>query len=749
MEYAVVQDPENGNELVLIAASRVAHYEEMLGHDIITLPQKLRGSDLAGQLQYENPFQSHNGPQPVLHADFVSDSSGTGLVHIAPGHGMDDYHVCANLHIPAFAPVDDAGKFTEDAFPAQPEFLKSLPVADTKMTGTRAVIDYLRGKNMLRAKHNYRHKYPIDWRTKRPVIVRATEQWFANVDGIKGGAMKAMESVNFLPETGRARLESFIQGRSQWCISRQRAWGVPIPALYKVTDGNLEAAMDSEAIQHIIEVIKERGIDAWWTDPQDDPAWKPKHFLGTYVRGRDTMDVWFDSGTSWTLLPQKEDRPVADVYLEGTDQHRGWFQSSLLTHVAAQAEEMNNVRAPYKTLITHGFTLDSKERKMSKSLGNVVSPAQIMSGELASPMKKKKKGSKQDESTTPQYDAMGADALRLWAASSDYTRDVTIGQPILLSVNRALRKYRVTFKWLLGVFSLPTCPPPFTSFNALRAELHEESPQLILTADKIAMHRLAQVSQEVSGYYAKYEFYKGVNAVNNYLSNDLSAFYFETLKDRIYTGTKADCHTLQNVLGLIYYELLQMLAPICPLLVEEAWDHLPEALRQDSVHPAQCIWTPLAPVATSQMDNYLDYIRTIGAAINSANEDLRGRGHIGSSLESHVFLALDDGVQHHGLNEFLRQCMQRPRGMDELASLFVVSGFEVGSKTRYKKEKDAVSGVRPNAARHFNIGGQNGRVLVTKSQLGKCPRCWRLAVDKPGEERLCKRCEDVVRDEKL
>lgn len=752
MEYSIVQDPENGNELVLVASSRVAHYQEMLGHEVTALPQKLRGSELAAQLHYENPFQRSNGPQPILHADFVSDSSGTGLVHMAPGHGMDDYHVCANINIPAFAPVDDAGRFTEEAFPEHPELLKGLPVADANKTGTRAVIDYLKGKNMLRAKHSYRHKYPIDWRTKQPVIVRATEQWFANVDDIKSGAMKALEGVKFLPETGRARLESFIQGRSQWCISRQRAWGVPIPALYKVADDNLEAAVDSKTIEHIISVIKERGIDAWWTDPQDDPTWKPEHLVGTYVRGRDTMDVWFDSGTSWTLLPQREGQPVADVYLEGTDQHRGWFQSSLLTHVAAQTGQEGSVRAPYKTLITHGFTLDSKERKMSKSLGNVISPAQIMSGELAGPIKQKKqKGSKQG-AAAPQFDAMGADALRLWAASSDYTKDVTIGQPVLLAVNRALRKYRVTFKWLLGVFSLETCPPAFTSFNKLRADIHEESPQLSLTADKIAMRRLAQVSQEVHAHYAKYEFYKGVIALNNYISNDLSAFYFETLKDRIYTGTRQDCNTLQIVLSVIYYELLQMLAPVCPLLVEEAWDYLPQPLKEGSVHPARSEWKPLTPSAENELDHDFEVIRSIGAAINSANEELRGKGHIGSSLESEILLALkkksSENEQTYNLDRFVSQFVARDGGMDELASLFIVSGFEFGDQSNLEKGTEVEGDGRPSAVQSFSVGGQEGSVLVRKSGLGKCPRCWRLAVEEPKEvEKLCQRCEDVVKEE--
>ncbi|KAE8825007.1 hypothetical protein PTNB73_07105 [Pyrenophora teres f. teres] len=546
MQYSLVKDAEKGNELILIAASRVEEYEKILERKLEVVVPDVRGSDLVDQVQYENPFQKANGLQPIIHADFVTDSSGTGLVHLAPGHGMDDYNVCMSLNVPAFAPIDDAGAFTKDAFPEHPELLEGLPVADIKKSGSNAVCKYLEQLDMLRAKHNYRHKYPIDWRTKEPVITRATEQWFANVEGIKAASMKAISNVNFLPDSGRCRLESFIQGRSQWCISRQRAWGVPIPALYKVEDdGALTATMDSDIITHIIDVIKHRGIDAWWTDPADDPAWTPPHLTGTgtYVRGKDTMDVWFDSGTSWSLLPRSQhpDKPLADVYLEGTDQHRGWFQSSLLTYIATQSYTTTDaVKAPYKTLITHGFTLDASGRKMSKSLGNVVSPAQIMSGELLPPVKRKKsKGqTTATDTTTQNYDTLGADALRLWAATSDYTRDVTIGQPMLLSINTSLHKYRVTFKWLLGIFSLTTCPPPFSSFNNTLNP--HDMANLGHLADRLALHRLAQVSHDVYAHYANYEFFKGVGAVNRYIGLDLSAGYFEMIKDRMYTGDKLE-----------------------------------------------------------------------------------------------------------------------------------------------------------------------------------------------------------------
>jgi isoleucyl-tRNA synthetase len=777
MEYCLVKDSDGSGELTLVAATRVAEYAAVLERELSVVVSGLRGSDLAGKLQYENPFQKARGLQPVIHADFVTDSSGTGLVHLAAGHGMDDYHVCHALGFPAFAPVDDAGAFTKDAFPDQPELLEGLLVVDEKKSGSNAVCDYLEKQGLLRGKQAYSHKYPIDWRTKEPVITRATEQWFANVESIKDASMKAITDVQFMPESGRSRLESFIQGRSQWCISRQRAWGVPIPALYQVNGDTLEATMDSKTIDHIIEVIKVRGIDAWWTDAQDDPAWKPEHLTGTYVRGKDTMDVWFDSGTSWTLLPAQTNQPAADVYLEGTDQHRGWFQSSLLTHVATQPYSSSVVKAPYKTLITHGFTLDSEGRKMSKSLGNVISPMQIMSGELLPPIKRKKQKGQatngaQAKPGAQSYDAMGSDALRLWVASCDYTRDVTIGQHVLMSVNQALHKYRVTFKWLLGIFSLPSCPPNFTSFEHLTPQEPTDSTNYSADlADRLAIYRLVQISQEVHAHYTRYEFYKGINTLNKYISNDLSAFYFEALKDGIYTGARENCNLTQRALGLIFYELLKMLAPVTPLLVEEVWDHVPALLKDNSTHPARAVWTPLSSPGfptEHAMHTMHTAITSLGATIKSSQEKLRADKKIGSPLESSVTLYLTQTSAPKFANAF-RACTHTSLSdtkvmQDQLAALFVVSEFRIrvandggvsASDFEVEKPEDWKEAVEWSVEEWIGeqeedeggLFGQGALVAVHAPSGGKCPRCWRFV--KEEKEEVCGRCAGVIESEGL
>ncbi|KAK3382506.1 tRNA synthetases class I-domain-containing protein [Lasiosphaeria ovina] len=681
-----------GDDAVLVAEGCLDRISKILGGGEPDVLGTFQGSELTG-LQYVNMLRGKSAtPQPVIHGSFVTAESGSGLVHCAPGHGFEDYVACSALGIPITAPVDNDGLFTDEAYPDEPERLRGVAVLD----GGSAAVLALLGDAVLDV-HEYRHKYPYDWRTKQPIIVRATAQWFADVASIKAQALEALDEVRFVPEGGRNRLEAFVKGRSEWCISRQRAWGVPIPALY---DASGEAVMTEQTIDHILSVIEERGTDAWWTDAPDDPAWIPAA-LGSaagYTRGRDTMDVWFDSGSSWTMTDRQ-----ADVYLEGSDQHRGWFQSSLLTRVAAMASQTPPSTAavglsPFRTLITHGFTLDQSGKKMSKSLGNVVSADQVMDGSLLPLLKTKGGGTSKD--------ALGPDALRLWAASGDYTRDMVLGQPVLKAVHQSLLKYRTTIKMLTG-------------------SMHESARTAPLTVvDRIALLQLRDVMDEVGRHYDNYEFNKALGSLNRWLANDLSAFYLEALKDRLY------CADGGGVVEPILAGVLRMLAPVTPVLVEEAWDHRPAWLKQDAaaVHPLQQLYS--APVIDAsrlagdeaELRAAVPVLMATHAAIKAAAEAARVAKALGSSLQCAVVLRVPGGAALSVLDRY----------RDELEAMFVVSSVELNGAT----PADCPF------SEDFEVGGTKCTAVVLPPKQPKCPRCWRYVA--PAEDQLCGRCKNVV-----
>ncbi|KAL2352978.1 putative isoleucyl-tRNA synthetase [Cryomyces antarcticus] len=749
MAYTVVELPAHGQ--LLVSKDRLEHVLSYLGEATPrVVVDSVQGSDLVDDTEYINVLSGES--RPVIHADFVKSSSGTGLVHLAPGHGIDDYNACSKHGVAPFSPVDDEGRFTNEALPSDPQRLEGKAVQSEGVTAVLELLEDTRtllqernssdaASSLVLATHEHRMKHALDWRTKLPVLVRATKQWFANLDKIKGDALRSLEKVDFVPNTGRARLESFVQSRSQWCISRQRAWGVPIPALYHKATG--EAVLTGESINHILKVIEQRGIDSWWTDNEDEQAWIAPGLEGSYFRGTDTMDVWFDSGTTWTSLkPRPTHQPIADVYLEGTDQHRGWFQSSLLTHVAHQIGSTTSepeIMAPFKTLITHGFTLDQDGRKMAKSEGNVISPEEIMNGTLLSPLKSRKQSGKSKvvpSAEVPTYDAMGVDALRLWVAGADYTNDVIVGQPVLQAVNTSLHKYRVTFKWLLGVLAnyKPT-PCERTSASAITN-----------TVDRIAFLHLVKTSTVVHSAYASHEFHKATSAIYKYVVNDLSAFYFETLKDRLYAGSVTDRATAQRVVLAIYEELLAMLAPVSPLLVEEVWAFTPEHIKSSvGEHPLRRLWTPFvtgwSDKEAEAFQKGVAVLESVHDAIKSIQEVARTDKKMGSGLECDVRIDVTDDTS--AASSLL---MSVPPG--ELAEIFVVGNVTSAAPEVAKESMPLEEQESPDWTYEANFvadaGHVRGKVLVAAPRGKKCLRCWRFVAPVP--DSLCKRCEQVVEE---
>ena len=734
LQYLLAESLTHG--LLLLASSRLDDVQRACGETFRIL-HSFKGIELVGATYIEGAFR--DDIRPILHADFVASDSGSGLVHLAPGHGTDDYQLCLRHGMDAFAPLDDRGQFTREASPRDPKLLLGKEVL---RSGNQIVLDYLQKSNFLLSSHKYKHKYPYDWRSKRPVIIRATDQWFANVGEIRHHALNSLDAVTFIPEGGKGRLSSFVRYRSEWCISRQRAWGVPIPALYNEETGS--AILDEACITHIMGVIENRGIDAWWTDDQSDPVWTPPHLKSgdhctSYRRGRDTMDVWFDSGTSWTQIGASGENGrqcVADVYLEGSDQHRGWFQSSLLTRIACEGSGESRAvgEAPFKTLITHGFILDQHSRKMSKSIGNIISPEHIMDGTLLPPLKRKFKGSAGGATPEKQtnHDAQGPDALRLWAASCDYKLDVILSQEILKAINGTLSKYRVTFRLLLGL--LHDFTPPNASVSSDQLD----------TVHQIALIHLSETLTKVLYHYQNFELNRAVQEINRYINTDLSSFYFESIKDTIYANAadSASRVQVQLVLLQVYSDLQTMLYPITPLLVEEARDYAPDQIKDICAHPMKRGNAEddriVRMVSNPSLEEQLPGFQCANSAVKSAQELARAEKKMGSSLQSQVMFQINQGASE--TEKAAADFFQRYRA--DLETILVVSNVDycVGPLPK------AVTDAECSYTSDFELAGSQISAHVYTPQMSKCVRCWKYKApqEKEGAAPLCQRCSDVI-----
>ncbi|MBM5815626.1 MAG: isoleucine--tRNA ligase, partial [Cyanobacteria bacterium K_Offshore_surface_m2_239] len=552
LDYAICRDGSaEAPRYLVVAAALVERLSQTLERPLEALAT-VKGSELVGLL-YRHPLLDRTSPV-VVGGDYITTESGTGLVHTAPGHGVDDFLTGRAHGLGVLCPVDEGGTLTDEAGPfAGLNVLKDA---------NPAIIQALRDSGTLLAEQAYAHRYPYDWRTKKPVIFRATEQWFASVEGFREQALAAIAEVCWLPESGRNRIEAMVRERGDWCISRQRHWGVPIPVFYHRSSG--EVLLDKESLDHLQALIAAHGSDVWWerTEAELLPPSRAAE-ADQWRKGTDTMDVWFDSGSSWAGvlggLTPSADAPTglnypADLYLEGSDQHRGWFQSSLLTSVAVHGH------APYNKVLTHGFVLDEKGRKMSKSLGNVVDPAVLVEGGA-------------NEKQAPAY---GADVLRLWVSSVDYSADVPLGPGIVKQLADVYRKVRNTARYLLG-------------------NLHDFVPDRDAVAiaelpllDRWMLARTATLIDEVNRYFEAFEFYRFYQALQNFCVVDLSNVYLDIAKDRLYVSGADDFRrrSCQTVLHLVVERLAGLIAPVLCHMAEDIWQNLPYRDKAKEVEPS-------------------------------------------------------------------------------------------------------------------------------------------------------------------
>ncbi|MBD2665106.1 isoleucyl-tRNA synthetase [Richelia sinica FACHB-800] len=705
---------------LIVAAELVERLAAVLDAEL-TVKVRFPGQDLE-HTSYRHPLFDRESPV-VVGGDYITTESGTGLVHTAPGHGQEDYIVGQRYGLPILAPVDDNGNFTDEVG----KFAGLNVLGD----GNQAIIDALLEAGSLLKEEPYQHKYPYDWRTKKPTIFRATEQWFASVAGFREEALKAINSVTWIPDQGKNRITPMVAERSDWCISRQRTWGVPIPVFYDEDTG--EVLLNAETIAHVQAIIAEKGSDAWWELSVEEllPA-AYRNNGRKYRRGTDTMDVWFDSGSSWAAVAKQRPElgyPV-DMYLEGSDQHRGWFQSSLLTSVAVHGI------APYKTVLTHGFVLDEQGRKMSKSVGNVVDPQIIINGG-------------KDQKKEPPY---GADVLRLWVSSVDYSGDVRLGSNIIKQLADVRNKIRNTARFLLG-------------------SLHDFDPQKdAVPLDKLPdldlymLHRIDEVFNEVTKAFESFQFFRFFQTVQNFCVVDLSNFYLDIAKDRLYISApdafrRRSC---QTILHVALENLAIAIAPVLCHTAEDIWQHIPYEKLSQSVFEAGWVWLhglkdyqqkrEIRKSATTDRHTYYlmkqdenwhnpklaalwNTFRQLRTDVNKVMEQARVEKLIGSSLEAKTLIYVNDEKVRTAIRDL------NPvsgNGVDELRYLLLTSQVEI------LDSPEKLTDVKYTATTEDWIIG------VVNADGQKCDRCWNYSTHVGESEEhplLCERCVPALAGE--
>lgn len=671
-DYAVVQHDDDERKYVL-AADLVNADAELFGWNDVKIVKTVKGAELENVL-CQHPFYPERKLVTML-GDFVTTDAGTGLVHTAPGFGEDDFNIGVKYGLDVYVPVDDKGYMTEDTG----EDFAGLFYEDANEVSLKK----LEEAGVLLKQMDYEHSYPFDWRTKKPIIFRATPQWFASVDKIRDQILGAINEVQFFPDWGQKRLYNMIRDRGDWVISRQRVWGVPLPIFYG-EDG--EAIMTKETIEHVAKLVEEHGSNIWFQREAKDLL--PEGFTGEhspngkFTKETDIMDVWFDSGSSHQGVCAERDYLTypADLYLEGSDQYRGWFNSSLITSVAYSGH------APYKQILSQGFTLDGKGRKMSKSLGNTIVPSEVI-------------------------DKMGAEIIRLWVLSVDTSADVRVSMGSFQQIAESYRKFRNTVRFLLA---------NTTDFDPAKDAVAFDEMESI---DKYMTVLVNKFTKEILDAYANYEFMEIYKKLINFITTDLSAFYMDVAKDVVYIEApdSKKRRSMQTVLYDVVVRLTKLMTPILPHTTEEIWKYL----KEDEKY-AQLSEMPEVKHFNNEekLVDLWNRFMNLRSGVFKALEEARNEKLIGKSFEAHVDLYVSNGVQADldALNANVRQAL-------------IVSALDVHPLSE-----------APENALKFN---DEYAVVVEHAEGEVCPRCRMIKTDIGSDadlSTLCASCAEIVRE---
>jgi len=648
----------HGDLFYWMAEQRVLSFAQECGLDGFTLTDTCIGSDLAGQVA-SHPFIDRNSP--IVSAEYVTMDTGTGCVHIAPGHGLDDYLTGLEHGLEIYCPLDDGGKYVDDG--QIPSELVGVSVLEKKdgSKANHAVLQILSESGALLAHKKHNHQYPHCWRSKSPVIFRAMDQWFVSLDkdGLRQRCMDGIREVSFTPEWGRNRINGFLESRPDWCISRQRSWGVPIPVFFD-EDGN--ALLDSNLIHFLADKVSKLGCNVWFSHSAEDlldgfdlpEEWKGRKLS----KGQDTLDVWIDSGCSHRAVLRGSDKISwpADLYLEGSDQHRGWFQSSLWTSM------ISSKAPPYRRILTHGFVVNGEGKKISKSDGKPQTA----------------------DSFVTKY---GADVLRLWVCSEDFRRDIPLSDEILDQTVRAYRTLRNTIRFQLGALH-----------DFSEAE-HNVPPKEMSSIDLWALNKTNELIQEVTDSCEKYEFHRAIQSINRFCSGVLSSTYHDIIKDRLYTLRSDDKlrRSTQSALISILRSLLKLIGPFTPYIADEAWSFLQKSEEYCDDCLALQEWPQCTDLSEKQQAciDVQSLLDLKDSKVNESLENLRVKKEIGQSLDAEVTLQIPEEGE---LDQTIRRF-----NLDELAELFIVSQIIVSSLP----------------------AGEDIRVSAKHASGVRCPRSWR------------------------